>query len=100
MHLVSIKLCLMRSQDRKQSVLMQELVSCRLTKEVGAASYIVLHELGLAGSLLIFDRIRPENVAEKSLSWWLTESLQVLQVVDGLQVWRDAAMQGQELVIH
>lgn len=87
MHLIPVELGFMSSQDRQQLVLVQELIGCRLTEEIGASSHIVGYESLWTGSLLVFYWIGPENVTEQTNSGWFLESLQVLQIVNCLKFW-------------
>jgi len=63
-----------------------------LAEEERASPYVILDELGRAGSFVIFDRVSPEDVAEEPLTRRLLEPLQVLEVGNGFELGRKATM--------
>ena len=80
-HTVSCILCLVRSNDREQVVLLQERASSRIAEEVRASSHMVVHEILLRLLLSeFFKRVGPENVAHQAMSRWLSEAVQRLQI--------------------
>ena len=50
-------------------------------------------------ALLVFNWIRPENIAEKAYSWGFTEALEVFQVSEGAEFWRNSTVESKELII-
>ena len=58
-HLITIKLSFMCPQYRQKSIFVQEIVRRLLSKEVGAASNVILSEFVSAGTLFIIDWIGP-----------------------------------------
>lgn len=79
---------------------MQELVGRLLSKEIGTATNFILKEALRTLAFLILNWVRPQYVAKKPYSGRLLKAVQVFQVHQGLQFWRDASVQGQELVIY
>ena len=59
MHLISFELCFMGSQYRQQLILMKELVSSLLTKEVWTPSHIVRNVFIWARAFIIFHWVWP-----------------------------------------
>ena len=98
-HLVTIELCLVSSQNWQQLVLVQELVSRLLAKEIGTSSHIVLQKLLRTLTFFVFYRIWPQDVAEQPYSWWFLEALKVLEVIDGFEFGGDSSVEGKELVV-
>lgn len=76
----------MCSQDRKEFIPLQESIGSRLSKKVGTASDIILDKLLTTCALLILYGIGPENIAEESNSWRLSESLQIFQILERFQI--------------
>jgi hypothetical protein len=52
------------------------------------------------GALLVVYWIGPKNIAEQALTRRLLESLQVFQVIDGLQLGGKASVKGQKLIVN
>mmetsp|Transcript_99811 Transcript_99811/g.316835 ORF Transcript_99811/g.316835 Transcript_99811/m.316835 type:complete len:367 (-) Transcript_99811:660-1760(-) len=103
-HLVTLQLSFMRSNDRQQGVLLQEGRGAVEAVEVRAASHLVGHEgrgvlPRLDGLVLGLQRIGPEEVAKKALAWRLLEPV---HAVDGLHVGklrREPAVDDEELPV-
>lgn len=70
-----------------------------LAEEERASPYVILDELGRADAFFIFDRVGPEDVTKEPLPRRLLEPLQVLEVGDGFELGRKAAMECKKFVI-
>ena len=75
-HAVSGILGLVSTDDRKEVVFLEEVAGGWVGEEVGTAANVVVDKV--FGSLFLtefFQWVGPEDVAHESLSWWLTETV-------------------------
>ena len=79
-HLVALDLGLVRADYGEQVVVIEKLVRGLKAKEVGAPAHLVLLEGDLLLALVIIHGVRPENIAEDPLSWWLLLTVQFVDV--------------------
>lgn len=64
MHLVALKLSFVGSNDRDQVVPLEEVGDGILAVEVGASSNIVGSEWSLTDTIIVLDRVGPNQIAE------------------------------------
>jgi hypothetical protein len=98
-HFVSLQLSLVSPDHRQQLIFPEKFGSCFRAKEERAASHLVCFVKAFSISAVVLDWVRPQNISEESCSWWLFHSLDVVEVLQRFQVWRDASVYCQELVV-
>lgn len=99
MHFVSLQLSLVGPDHRQQLVFPEEFGGCFGAEEEGAASHLVCFVKAFSISTVVLDWVRPQQVSEEACSGWLFHSLDVVEVFQRFQVWRDASVYCQELVV-
>ena len=86
MHLVSVDLDLMCSNDRQEIVLLQDLLDWLQSKLETAFSLDVLGVLEVPG-LLVAAGIGPEEITEEARKWWLNEPINLVDIFHSFQLW-------------
>ena len=81
MHFVTFDLSLMRADHREQVIPIEELVHGVHSEDVGAAADVVVPIDVLADTLVVIDRVRPEDVAEDTLPRGLLEAVYLFDVL-------------------
>lgn len=90
-HLVSIDLNLVRSDNRNEVVRSQNLLDWVEAELDGALTLRVGTE-GLLPRVSVIHRVRPEQVAQEALKRWLNEPVDVVDVRLGVELWRNATV--------
>lgn len=98
-HLETLKLHLVRSDQADQAVPSEELAESLEAENEGAASLLVRFELAALLPCWVVHWVRPEQVAEQALQRRFVGSAVFLQTGDGSQLRGNPSMQRDELLI-
>lgn len=100
-HAVTGVLSFMGTNDGQQIVLLQESACCRVRKEVRTASDVVVHKVLLRLLLSkVLERVCPKNIAHETVCGWLSETIDALEVLQGVKFGTETAVNAQELLVH
>ena len=94
-------LCFVCPNNGQQFVTFQELARCLVGEEERATPNVVMNETLLSLFLTkIFYGIWPEDIAHQALGWWFSESVKLSDVVQGVKIGGETAVNTEELFVH
>ena len=99
MHFITFKLCLVSSDHRKKIVFLEKFVDCFLTKEIRATSNLVCFKKLITIAIIILNRIRPQNITEKTCSRRFLHAFNFIQIFKSFEIWRDTSMNSEKFII-
>lgn len=99
MHLESIYLDLVTSKYAHEFVLLQQLLDWLLAKVIRTLPLRIVYEIVLLCIFIFLDRVGPHQIAEQALKRYFLKSIDVVDLVDHVQLWRYSAVHGEVLVV-
>lgn len=99
-HLKSLSLSLMRSNNTQTLGLFQECLDRRIPKEIRAPPHIIILKGRLRMAIVVIDGIRPHQIAQYALFGNLLKAVDFCDVLQSHQVWWDAAVDAEELPVQ
>lgn len=91
-HFVPLQLSLVGPDHRQQLVLPEKFGGRFGAEEEGAPPHLVCFVKAFSVSAVVLDWVRPQEVSEEACSRRLLHSLDVVEVFQRFQVWRDASV--------